>query len=99
MTQRRVGIYAGIDPTAESMHVGHMIPFMALGWLYIHGYNVNFLVSGAFPNFSLNREQSLIGASLEVSLAPLVTPQVVSKVENNKALERAKPTSQQCTVN
>ena len=44
MMDRRVGVYAGIDPTAPSLHVGHMVPFMALGWLYIHGYPVTFVV-------------------------------------------------------
>ena len=35
LDNRRTGIYAGIDPTAPSMHVGHMIPFMALSWMFI----------------------------------------------------------------
>lgn len=45
LTMRRIGVYAGIDPTAPSMHVGHLIPFMALSFLYIHGYSVHYLVS------------------------------------------------------
>jgi tyrosyl-tRNA synthetase len=44
LTQRRVGAYVGIDPTAPSIHVGHMVPLMALGWMFIHGYAVTFLV-------------------------------------------------------
>lgn len=47
LDQRRVGVYCGIDPTADSMHVGHMVPFMALSWMYIHGYAVTFLLGGA----------------------------------------------------
>ncbi|RMZ80588.1 hypothetical protein DV738_g2714, partial [Chaetothyriales sp. CBS 135597] len=46
LDNRRVGVYAGVDPTAPSMHVGHMVPFMALSWLYIHGYPVHFLLGG-----------------------------------------------------
>ena len=46
MTHRRVAFYAGVDPTAPSMHVGHMVPFMVLGWLYIHGYKTHFLLGG-----------------------------------------------------
>ncbi|KAE9961526.1 hypothetical protein BLS_001862 [Venturia inaequalis] len=38
MIRKRVGAYVGIDPTASSMHVGHLIPFMALFWMYLHGY-------------------------------------------------------------
>ena len=37
MQRKRVGAYVGIDPTASSMHVGHLIPFMALFWMYLHG--------------------------------------------------------------
>ncbi|KIV78098.1 tyrosine-tRNA ligase [Exophiala sideris] len=46
LIHRRVGVYAGIDPTAASMHVGHMVPFMVLGWFYIHGYDTHFVLGG-----------------------------------------------------
>ncbi|EXJ95803.1 tyrosyl-tRNA synthetase [Capronia coronata CBS 617.96] len=46
LTHRRVGVYAGIDPTAPSMHVGHMIPFMVLAWFYVHGYDTHFVLGG-----------------------------------------------------
>lgn len=49
MTEKRVGIYAGVDPTAPSLHVGHMVPFMVLGWAYITGIKSVFLVSSAVP--------------------------------------------------
>lgn len=44
LTHKRVGVYCGVDPTAPSLHVGHMVPFMVLGWMYIHGYHSTFLV-------------------------------------------------------
>ena len=44
LTRRRVGIYCGVDPTAPSLHVGHLVPFMALNWFYIHGYSATYLV-------------------------------------------------------
>jgi tyrosyl-tRNA synthetase len=44
MKRKRVGAYVGIDPTASSMHVGHLIPFMALFWMYLHGYKAVTLV-------------------------------------------------------
>ena len=37
MIQERFGAYVGIDPTAPSLHVGHLLPLMALFWLYVHG--------------------------------------------------------------
>jgi tyrosyl-tRNA synthetase len=47
MTNRRVGAYVGIDPTAPSLHVGHMLPLMSLFWMYVHGYHAVTLVGGA----------------------------------------------------
>lgn len=46
LIERRVGVYCGVDPTAASLHVGHMVPFMAMGWMYIHGYASTFLLGG-----------------------------------------------------
>lgn len=47
MTDRRVGAYVGIDPTAQSLHVGHLLPLMSLFWMYVHGYHAITLVGGA----------------------------------------------------
>ncbi|KAJ1324594.1 tyrosyl-tRNA synthetase [Microdochium nivale] len=47
MLEKRIGAYVGVDPTASSLHVGHLLPFMALFWLYIHGYGATTLVGGA----------------------------------------------------
>jgi tyrosyl-tRNA synthetase len=47
MTDRRVGAYVGIDPTAASLHVGHLLPLMSLFWMYIHGYHTITLIGGA----------------------------------------------------
>lgn len=44
---RKMGIYAGIDPTAPSLHLGHLLPYMVLFWLYHHGHHVVSLVGGA----------------------------------------------------
>ena len=46
LTEKRIGAYVGIDPTASSMHVGHLLPLMVLYWLYIHGYHAVSLVGG-----------------------------------------------------
>lgn len=43
-TEKRVGLYAGVDPTAPSLHIGHMLPFMVLAWAYVWGLPVFFLV-------------------------------------------------------
>ncbi|RHZ62793.1 tyrosine--tRNA ligase MSY1 [Aspergillus thermomutatus] len=46
-TEKRVGIYVGVDPTAPSLHVGHMLPFMVLAWGYVWGLPVTYLLGGA----------------------------------------------------
>lgn len=45
LTEKPVGVYVGVDPTARSMHVGHLLPFMALFWMYMYGYPAVTLVS------------------------------------------------------
>ncbi|KAI9729543.1 MAG: Tyrosine--tRNA ligase, mitochondrial [Cirrosporium novae-zelandiae] len=47
LTHRRTGAYVGIDPSAPSLHVGHLLPFMTLVWLYVHGYKSFTLLGGA----------------------------------------------------
>ena len=44
MTSRRIGAYVGIDPTASSIHIGNLVPLMALFWLYVNGYRAVSLV-------------------------------------------------------
>ncbi|PGH34934.1 tyrosine-tRNA ligase [[Emmonsia] crescens] len=46
-TERRVGVYVGVDPTAPSLHIGHMLPFMVLAWAYVHGIRAVFLLGGS----------------------------------------------------
>ena len=45
LTEKRIGAYVGVDPTAPSLHVGHLLPLMALYWMYLHGFNTVTLVS------------------------------------------------------
>ncbi|KAI4265314.1 MAG: hypothetical protein L6R38_009515 [Xanthoria sp. 2 TBL-2021] len=47
MDQKRIGAYVGIDPTAPSLHVGHLVPLMALFWMYVHGFQSVTLIGGA----------------------------------------------------
>jgi len=34
----------GIDPTAPSLHVGHLLPLMSLFWMFVHGFHAITLV-------------------------------------------------------
>lgn len=47
LTDKRVGIYCGIDPTAPSLHVGHLLPLMCLFWFHILGYHTISLIGGS----------------------------------------------------
>lgn len=47
MTNRRLGAYVGIDPTAASLHVGHLLPLMSLFWMFVNGYHAVSLLGGA----------------------------------------------------
>ncbi|GLB47241.1 tyrosine--tRNA ligase [Philodulcilactobacillus myokoensis] len=44
---KKIGLYAGIDPTGDSMHVGHLIPFMILKRFQMAGYHPFIIVGGA----------------------------------------------------
>ena len=46
LTDKRIGVYCGIDPTAPSLHVGHLVPLMALFWMYVHGFHTVSLIGG-----------------------------------------------------
>jgi tyrosyl-tRNA synthetase len=41
-----VTAYCGVDPTGESMHVGHMIPYLMLRWLQKCGHRPIVLIGG-----------------------------------------------------
>lgn len=45
LTDKQIGAYVGVDPTAPSLHVGHLLPLMTLFWMYLHGYHTISLVS------------------------------------------------------
>ena len=47
MTDKRLGAYVGIDPTASSLHIGHLLPMMSMFWMYVHGYHTVQLLGGA----------------------------------------------------
>ncbi|XP_044719849.1 tRNA synthetases class I (W and y) domain-containing protein [Hirsutella rhossiliensis] len=47
MRVKRIGAYVGVDPTADSLHLGHLLPMMALFWLWFHGHPAVTLIGGA----------------------------------------------------
>lgn len=47
LSTKSVSIYCGVDPTADSIHVGHLLPFLTLGRLQKRGHRPVILVGGA----------------------------------------------------
>ncbi|CEP61876.1 tyrosine--tRNA ligase MSY1 LALA0_S04e02696g [Lachancea lanzarotensis] len=43
----KLGLYCGADPTAESLHLGNLLPLMVLLHFYIAGHDVYTIVGGA----------------------------------------------------
>jgi tyrosyl-tRNA synthetase len=47
LDKESISIYCGIDPTADSMHIGHLLPFLTLRRFQNHGHRPLVLVGGA----------------------------------------------------
>ncbi|KAI0121214.1 tRNA synthetase class I [Xylariales sp. AK1849] len=73
MRRKRIGAYVGVDPTAPSLHVGHLLPMMALFWMYMHGYRAVTVVGGATarigdPTDRLQSREKLPGTDLTMNI-------------------------------
>lgn len=74
MRTKRIGAYVGIDPTAPSLHIGHLVPLMPLYWMYMHGYRAVTLVGGATatvgdPTGRLKTREKMEGAKAVENMA------------------------------
>ncbi|WP_028274405.1 tyrosine--tRNA ligase [Atopococcus tabaci] len=47
LDEKSVSLYCGVDPTADSMHIGHLIPFMVLKRFQMAGHRPVILIGGA----------------------------------------------------
>jgi tyrosyl-tRNA synthetase len=43
----KITAYLGSDPTADSLHVGHLVPLMMMRWFHKYGHKVILLIGGA----------------------------------------------------
>ena len=55
MDEGMVTAYVGFDPTADSLHVGHLIPLMALAWLQRAGHRPIALGETFYHGFARGR--------------------------------------------
>ncbi|MDN3450568.1 tyrosine--tRNA ligase [Planococcus sp. APC 3906] len=44
---QKISLYCGVDPTADSMHIGHIVPLLTLRRFQLHGHQPILLVGGA----------------------------------------------------
>ncbi|KAA9027471.1 tyrosine--tRNA ligase [Niallia endozanthoxylica] len=47
LDKEKISLYCGVDPTADSMHIGHLLPFLTLRRFQQHGHRPIVLVGGA----------------------------------------------------
>lgn len=47
LDKEKVALYCGVDPTADSMHIGHIVPLLTLRRFQMHGHQPILLVGGA----------------------------------------------------
>ncbi|MBQ8882913.1 MAG: tyrosine--tRNA ligase, partial [Clostridia bacterium] len=46
LANEKVSFYIGFDPTADSLHIGHYIPIMAMAWMQKFGHRPIALFGG-----------------------------------------------------
>lgn len=47
LAKEKISLYCGVDPTADSMHIGHLLPYLTLRRFQQHGHRPLVLVGGA----------------------------------------------------
>ncbi len=47
VSNKKIALYCGVDPTGDSMHIGHLIPFMVLKRFQAYGHLPVILIGGA----------------------------------------------------
>lgn len=45
--EKEISLYCGVDPTGDSMHIGHLIPFMMMKRFQLAGHHPVILIGGA----------------------------------------------------
>lgn len=76
MRIKRIGSYVGIDPTADSLHVGHLLPLMPLFWMWFNGYPAVTLIGGSTarigdPSGRLQTREIISNADISKNIAKM----------------------------
>ncbi|PRP86802.1 tyrosyl-tRNA ligase [Planoprotostelium fungivorum] len=89
-----VGLYLGFDPTADSLHLGSLLPIMALSHFIARGHRVHALVGGATGLIGdpsgRSTERSLLSTSTVLQNAEFLRKSISSCLERtpNMGFER-----------
>ena len=76
LADRSVTFYVGFDPTADSLHIGHLLPVMAMRWLQTAGHRPIALVGGGTamvgdPSGKTESRPILSSADIEANAAAI----------------------------
>ncbi|WP_076758214.1 tyrosine--tRNA ligase [Edaphobacillus lindanitolerans] len=74
LDEEKISLYCGTDPTADSLHIGHIVPFLTLRRFQRHGHRPIVLVGGATgmigdPSFRADERQLLSEEQLGHNIA------------------------------
>ncbi|WP_213423543.1 tyrosine--tRNA ligase [Bhargavaea massiliensis] len=74
LNKENISLYCGVDPTADSLHIGHIVPFLTLRRFQKHGHRPIVLVGGATgmigdPSFKADERQLLSEEQLSHNVA------------------------------
>jgi tyrosyl-tRNA synthetase len=74
LNKESISLYCGVDPTADSLHIGHIVPFLTLRRFQKHGHRPIVLVGGATgmigdPSFKADERQLLSEEQLSHNVA------------------------------
>ncbi|MFC5604450.1 tyrosine--tRNA ligase [Sporosarcina koreensis] len=74
LNEEKISLYCGTDPTADSLHIGHIVPFLTLRRFQQHGHRPIVLVGGATgmigdPSFKAEERQLLSDEQIAKNVA------------------------------
>ena len=65
-----VPFYIGFDPTADSLHIGHYIPIMAMAWMQRYGHKPIALFGGGTAELKLTDKIDVLNSGIDINVAP-----------------------------
>ena len=74
LDEEKIKVYQGTDPTADSLHIGHLVPLMTLRRFQAHGHTPIILIGGGTgmigdPSFKADERQLLTIEQIDENIA------------------------------